>query len=783
LIVQVSLAYWRTQHHLDGPDKDAGLFVLDLSTLIERRLDTLPTRSSFARGVAWLNDGRIVTAREGVQGLDGSSGPFTRVIFSATGALATAPELSDAWLREGYISRTGEAASFSHCCGGVPYAVLVRKAPRDRCVAGPIDVSGADLRWDGSGRTLYYFAVSDSGQAKVYAIDPERGGGVRVRVPLPRLTSPSFTRAGDLAFTVNDQPGKPAALWVVPADTLGKYADPTDTLASCPAVDPAIVAFVHALPSDTGSFAEELYHDRVRGLTVFTATATYPVPWEPEVRRYGLVYGDRIGWLDQDRRVLEPGATARSFPLRAGDEHLLSEAFDSVLAGARGARRAWRAFIVASPATPARDILRFLRKDAGWLTASALTNPVLLNDSLPFALRLRFAAVDARLALAAMALPSVRDDPVRLVAIADLPQYRANDAVLDSVHARLRAIAPLFTATASKMSEAVSLHVLVGCLGAVACDPMLHALITERSAASNRALLALATACTPTHRGASAAEEALGRLGTSATVELLAGIQRAPRGTLIESFPYLMLKCGAGAGRWRALDAASRLDERFRSARRLALMALVGDASTPDSVLRLIAAWLALRPDPPLAWQLLQNPGVITDSAMLTVLASLDPVVYRETSIDAHYRLNRLLNRVASPPRLHLPPPPPPSPPARRAAPPAPAGHRPLPPPPPLPPMPPRPNRCLGAVGWSASFDVTLVGNASPMTGDALCARLSAALDSLFLNPFVSDSVYALASGSGFIAAKPPIRPGVSVTVVTLDSLFVEVSRRRVAIP
>jgi hypothetical protein len=89
----------------------------------------------------------------------------------------------------------------------------------------------------------------------------------------------------------------------------------------------------------------------------------------------------------------------------------------------------------------------------------------------------------------------------------------------------------------------------------------------------------------------------------------------------------------------------------------------------------------------------------------------------------------------------------------------------------------------MGMDAWGQVLASSFTLTANIVADDSLCARASAALDSIFILATVRDSLYLFTVGSFFAAAKLPPRAGMSVTVVRLDSAFVERSRRSVTIP
>jgi hypothetical protein len=87
------------------------------------------------------------------------------------------------------------------------------------------------------------------------------------------------------------------------------------------------------------------------------------------------------------------------------------------------------------------------------------------------------------------------------------------------------------------------------------------------------------------------------------------------------------------------------------------------------------------------------------------------------------------------------------------------------------------------ADAWSTTLSQSLDGRPASVERDSLCVRAAAALDTAFALSVPQDSVYAFITGARLFAAFQPLRPGVLVTLVEFDPLFVERGRRSVLVP
>ncbi len=545
------IAFWRTSDNSGLLGSVGELAVFEVAAKRLHRLDTLPNNGRFEPArITWLDDGRIVTGYSEVNWGDGGHRD-TAFAYRPAGGRAPMPPGHASWLLGGGLSRAGQLAYFGGCCGGSRGSIQLIGPAGDRCVAGPTPRTERALRWDESRRRLYLLSTEwrDHGLGTLYAMDPAWPGARRVLLPPTRMWYSSMSSAGDLWFLVEDPPPAALMLWVIRSDTLAKYTSATDTLPSCPPIQAAIDALARA---EYGSrvIINEVYKEPLRRLTIFTVNGA----------RIGLAYGDRLGSMSASGRPAPTNVQDSSnvgdplFPLRDADTYLFSEILDSLLGTDPELQFQWRVAIAGAPATPAKVVLRILRRNADRFTPIVLANPRVANDSLPFDLRLGLVEVNQQFALAAFALPSVRSDPERLARIASLPRYRANERVLSTAHARLRDLQASLAKNAARLSEDAAIHAFFACAGAGTdgCPPTLEALITRRSPRTDRVVLALAASCRTTPTDSPLALTARRALGGSPDQALLSSLGRVQRGELTQSLPFLLLQCGAGVGRWHS---------------------------------------------------------------------------------------------------------------------------------------------------------------------------------------------------------------------------------------
>ncbi len=494
-------------------------------------------------------------------------------------------------------------------------------------------------------------------------------------------------------------------------------------------------------------------------LFVWTADIRFAFIESPHWDRFGMTYAGRIGWIDRTAQetpfhIDTCTALSNVFRLRSTDALLFSDRFDQSIGKVNSYfQRRWRAFLVSDSTTPLEVVLRTLRRDAGSLTGAVLTNPRLRDDRISFEWWKRFAAVNSRLAKTAFAAPSIRDNAERLVAIADAPALRYDWDFQEEVSERLRALAPSLAADPAPVSEALALHLFWASAHRPRYAAVIASLLQGKPPTSTRIVMALEAYPFYGRAGAPPMRDSLRRLGTSATAELLTALDRVQRGEMSATplLNVLYQDIPMGTSYWGITFAMSGLDERFPNERRYAVGRLAGDSATPDTIIDLLLRSIRVRPDNQIAGWMISNRKVEQNEKWLRELAALDPTWYGTTPEVAAQLFARLTA---------------------------------LPPPPTLPwrPRPP-PRRCLARDERSDLLAATLNEAPALSESDSLCARLSAALDSLFIVPIGFDSVYAFTTSRGYSAAFPPPRSGISVTLVTFDSMFVERARRSVFIP
>src|SRR6185437_7624794 len=178
-----------------------------------------------------------------------------------------------------------------------------------------------------------------------------------------------------------------------------------------------------------------------------------------------------------------------------------------------------RAFVVANAATPFETLMRVVGRDAGTLERYALENSVIISDTtIPFALRLRLAAMSDTLAAAAVELPNVRANPERLAQIADLPRYRwVGSTAADRAHERLAALMPSLVKNAKTLSERAALHAYMGLSFFARTDTLNARLLHGLSPQRNPAFFAVyaTRSASPGDTDVAFARMALRRLGSS----------------------------------------------------------------------------------------------------------------------------------------------------------------------------------------------------------------------------------------------------------------------------
>jgi len=759
------LAYWRAHPLSRRADGAEGLYVLDLDSLTERRVVKLSGDTAMLAGdVAWLDDGRILYRRmlEAPGYFDRYHGRFELDAVRLDGSPAARPPAYIERRENGTIASSGTAAAImDSCCGGASLAIWVRNAAGARCVAGPLAESWGSERsvvFARDERRLYaivrFIGTADTVD-HLFAIDLNRHVAWRIGPADRAIASVSVTDAGDVAFTTFPDVGRLGALWMLAADSVREPARDAQRLLHCPPLSKPIADFVRHSDLPTVHWIESTFEDTVHHLSVFTAT--YGEANDIYPTRTGVRYGHRIGWI-----VVDDASKGKRFPLRSTDSFLFSDSLDARLRGVGIVAPLLRAFVVANAATPFETLVRVVGRDAGTLERYALENSVIISDTtIPFALRLRLAAMSDTLAAAAVELPNVRANPERLAQIADLPRYRwVGSTAADRAHERLAALMPSLVKNAKTLSERAALHAYMGLSFFSRMDTLNARLLHGLSPQRNPAFFAVyaTRSASPGDTDVAFARMALRRLGSSPEGELLRTIERVRANELPGHLPEFILARTAPWS-WRVVDAISRLDERFLRVRNEAALALAASSATPDSVVMLLAQELPRHRDEALALQLLWR--ATSDTSSLEVLYSLtelDSAKYRIVP-EARIKLKMLERHRA--PALDAPSPPRPSvaiAPSARS----------------------RDPQCRAPDDWSEQ--IRRAAGADAIVLDTLCARAIAALDTAFELPTYYDSAYVLRVVDGYVAAFPPARPDADVTLVRFDTAFVERSRRVVRV-
>ncbi|HEV7703683.1 MAG TPA: hypothetical protein VGO46_05285 [Gemmatimonadaceae bacterium] len=493
--------------------------------------------------------------------------------------------------------------------------------------------------------------------------------------------------------------------------------------------------------------------------------------------RMGMSYGSRIGWIGTDDLCQSVSITdsmtrvAIGFPLHSSDAFLFSDSLASRMERLSDVDESWRTFLLRNPSTPFDVIVREVRRDPHRFALVALDNPAVTRDTIPFEKRLTLAMLEDTLAMSAVWLPSVRDDPERLARVADLPMYRSPGRGVELVHERMRRLMPSLSKSAWTLSERAALHVYMAQAMVVTwgTDTVRASLVRGLSPSEHRVILALNALLrgTPAATDIVYAQESLRRLGSTPERELLEAVRRIKANELPASLPSFLLS-GAIRLPWTVLDAVSRLDERFRYVRAQAALALAAEHATPDSVLLVLARGLGSHRDPALAERLLERAIADTSHTLLLAIADLDSVRYGTVTVRARERLAKL-----DPAAL--------------------AGREPRRRPRGVQPTPAisdsafneswiSADQCLAADEWSEQLRLAIGDSARLLAGHMLCIRAAAALNSAFELPAAYDSAYVFRVPNGYEVALPPKRADADVTMVRFDSALVERSRRTVRI-
>jgi hypothetical protein len=503
---------------------DRQIWLLDQATGTTRLLTPLP--HAIHAGLAWApNSRRLSYVKDGVDiHIIDVTGDSDRIVhaFSDRPLLGRGYINGTRWLSDGVIAFTyieltnrGEIdqrwrvaidgsvldstadsipqrANYRPCCGGAPLGLWLGS----RCVAGPLPRGGSEISWDPNGEFFYF--VTDG---QLYAVATEGGPAHRVGGLPSAVYSLSISADGRMAVTTVATHDSVADLWMLQPP----LPVTEDTLARCPGPPDAILQFVRTtlrgwrsvtVVPDSMHSDEQVFVVDVGDGFDFRRTKT------------GVLYGSRVGWLD---------TSAQRFHVRATDHALYRKMVDG---HSEDIAALWRQFLLGQEAVPPEDLLALadayadLRPTAA--ESAAISNPATSRETI-----LGLAMTNHVLALQALRMPRIRNDPSALVAISRSPRLWNDTEVFLQATAALTARAPLIVQD-SRTEEPVMFALALGDWS-WAPSAALAALMLQHPAGQGSprtlAVLALRTAGTDV---SVRARERLATMGTTVETELAA---------------------------------------------------------------------------------------------------------------------------------------------------------------------------------------------------------------------------------------------------------------------
>jgi hypothetical protein len=552
------LAYWRFRtRKVDEADPDAGLYVLDVRSGALRQLDSLSDPFRRPTEISWLSDGRLVTGYWEM-GFGGSGSTHQSIVRRPNGEHASAPPIDLAKTIYS-LAPDGRIAVIGQCCGGAATAVHVIDARGDRCVAGPLRSPSAELHWDAAGRRLYLFVADSYPKPRIaYRVDVAHGGASRLYIPSIPSTQITTTAAGDLAYIAYDSAARRSSLIIIPAAALESWPVWSETIAACPPLPKAVAGFVASTHRTDMDFIATRYADSSRDVALYSISrrSHYAEDFDTDIG-IALRSGARVGWIS----TRDSSSRALTFALRRTDSTLWDAELDAQLDSLPIIQSALRRFLVADSVAPAAEIVRVVARDAAMMREAGLATSFRYRGHHPVPAEIPHASDAERLAIDAIAAPSVRGDVELLAAIGQIPEFRSSERVWAALSPQLKRHAQASPVAFVRLSPIAAQYVILACVIDEQCAARVESLLDARPAAEQNTLLAITSACTRTRS----------MLGIRASQALVEAIDSSAAGRSAQMIPLVLQRCPGASSDARVLDAIARLDERYRAQSRWAI--------------------------------------------------------------------------------------------------------------------------------------------------------------------------------------------------------------------
>jgi hypothetical protein len=347
----------------------------------------------------------------------------------------------------------------------------------------------------------------------------------------------------------------------------------------------------------------------------------------------GLVYRGRIGWIaiEQSGYSTEEADSvkraAEMFPLRPTDTSLMSERLLSTL----DKQKDWlggalRGFLARNGATPISVLRRLVRSYPG--RNGVAQNRRLTDPSTPWSELITLAGFAPDIARAVLDRPDVRDNPERVFAIGQLPEYRGSWVVREMVQQQFGNFAEVLLRERST-PEPMLLQLFFS-LRMSADTAAYRALYEYPGSQRNATLMTLfASDFRDPKSIARLAVDQIPRFGFETLDDAKLAFARRVRAEPSLP-PASFIRAAEMAGRnWRPLMELYQIRGRDSSAERYVRESLSG-SDAPLAILRTLAESLRVTPHYGVAAGLFFNRKTRKDRHILEIIAHLDPAHGRD---------------------------------------------------------------------------------------------------------------------------------------------------------
>lgn len=630
------VAYSRTQPFSRADHRDDGLWLVDVRTGLERLVYPRSKLGEYRylERPSWTTDTTLMfwmLSLGDLRGNGSDSEPWTVRVdgshLQRLGAFAASqsPSPDGRWL-----------ASLGLCCGGRQQALVVR-TPSDssaRCLAGPIRVAGnLSLAWSFDARVLYFVSGSPADSiSHVYRLrrltNDGWSGPERIDPFRHPAVSLSSSRGGTVAVVVRPDSSLLGELWLIEGAST-RASESGSVVRRCPQLPAAIRALVERSRLPAVRDMDVIFQIPQSDLSFFGVTYGREQDWGVYQSAAGLLYRGRIGWIvpgQSGYTVAEADSVARTaelFPLRASDSFLMSaQLLDSMDKRIPGLGRDFRGFLARSEVTPISVLRRLVQQEPRW--NGVVQNGRLADPASSWADLTALAALSPEIAETVLVRPDVRDNPDRVYAIAQLPEYRGSWTMQRIVQRQFRSFGATLLANPDT-PEYMLLELFLSMRGDSRDVGLMGALYRHRGSQRSRTLMTLFAATVQYQQDSLTvrARERLPGLGLETFEEAkLALVRRVREDTTL---PPLVFADAASIAHtdWQLLRELYQIRGRDSVAERY-VRQFTASSQAPLPILRELAESLRRDPQYGIASGLLGNPAAKRDRRILEIIAGLD---------------------------------------------------------------------------------------------------------------------------------------------------------------